>query len=82
VNEVAPIAAHQAITAMAMELQGGRTVAEALTLLLTTEVAATHPQSMVRVISAERAREVDSLVMKVAALRGWRLRLAHWIGIV
>lgn len=80
VNVVVPIAAHRAIKAMAKELQEGASVTEALTALLTAEVAATHPRVVVRVMSAERAGEVDALAARVAALQGWRLRLARWIG--
>lgn len=81
VNVVIPIAAHRAIKAMAKELQGGASVVDALTALLESEVGATSPRVTVRVMSVEDAREVDNLVRKVAALRGWRLRLGRWIGV-
>lgn len=79
-NVVVPLAAHRVIKTMAKALQTGDSLPEVLTSLLAAEFRAAHPGVVVRVMSDANARKADEQAKKIAKLRGWRLKVARWIG--
>ena len=82
VNVMAPTAAHPVFKSLASELQKGGTPADALRATLIANDKGAPPDSVVMVVSMQRAGALEQLASKLYRLTGWRRFIAKLVGLI